>query len=290
MTVQNSINNTFTTTAYSPICGGTSNTGPVQPVDSSIANSGYVLTSNGSTSLPTFQVLPTDTGVDNVNVQVFYPAGSYVYNQVTPTVQFVMIEVIGAGGGGGASADSSAGQISMGGSGGGGGYARVITAASNLGTGITIGVGGGGSRGESSGAAGDDGGQSVVEANLGNITANGGTGGVGGVSSVNATAQGVSGGSANTGDINATGGSSASGQGLVVIGSGIILTVGAAGGSIYGGGAPGYTIGADQSGIDGNAYGGGATGGACTNGGGYQNGGNGADGIVIITEYFYGGM
>lgn len=42
-------------TAYAPICGGTTATGAWQSADSGISNSGYVLTSTGSSSLPTWQ-------------------------------------------------------------------------------------------------------------------------------------------------------------------------------------------------------------------------------------------
>lgn len=40
--------------AYTPVCGGTTTTGPLQSVVS-LATSGYVLTSNGAGALPTFQ-------------------------------------------------------------------------------------------------------------------------------------------------------------------------------------------------------------------------------------------
>jgi len=42
-------------TAYAPICGGTTTTGVLQSASTGISNSGYVLTSTGSTSLPTWQ-------------------------------------------------------------------------------------------------------------------------------------------------------------------------------------------------------------------------------------------
>lgn len=42
-------------TAYAPICAGTTSTGSFQVASSGISNSGYVLTSNGSSALPTWQ-------------------------------------------------------------------------------------------------------------------------------------------------------------------------------------------------------------------------------------------
>jgi len=43
------------TTAYAPVCGGTTTTGALQAASSGISNSGYVLTSTGASSLPTWQ-------------------------------------------------------------------------------------------------------------------------------------------------------------------------------------------------------------------------------------------
>jgi hypothetical protein len=43
------------TVAYAPICGGTTTTGAMQSADTGISTSGYVLTSTGASSLPTFQ-------------------------------------------------------------------------------------------------------------------------------------------------------------------------------------------------------------------------------------------
>ena len=51
--------------AYTPVCGGTSTTGPLQSV-ASIGTSGQVLTSNGAAALPTFQaVTPSSTFAPN---------------------------------------------------------------------------------------------------------------------------------------------------------------------------------------------------------------------------------
>jgi hypothetical protein len=42
-------------TAYAPVCGGTTSTGALQSADTGIATAGFVLTSNGSSALPSFQ-------------------------------------------------------------------------------------------------------------------------------------------------------------------------------------------------------------------------------------------
>lgn len=44
-----------TTTAYAPICGGTTATGAFQAASTGLSTSGFVLTSNGASALPSFQ-------------------------------------------------------------------------------------------------------------------------------------------------------------------------------------------------------------------------------------------
>lgn len=50
-------------TAYAPICGGTTTTGALQSASSGISNSGWVLTSTGASSLPTWQAAGGGGGV-----------------------------------------------------------------------------------------------------------------------------------------------------------------------------------------------------------------------------------
>ena len=101
MTYQNSINNTLYTQANTPICGGTSDSGPVQSANG-YGNSNWVLTDQGFGNLPAFAPSPA---IISTNVQVFSPAGVYTYTPSTG-VQFCLIEVIGGGGGGGDSGQS----------------------------------------------------------------------------------------------------------------------------------------------------------------------------------------
>ena len=49
---------TTLTTAYAPVCAGTTATGALQVASTGLSTSGYVLTSTGSSSLPTFQAAP----------------------------------------------------------------------------------------------------------------------------------------------------------------------------------------------------------------------------------------
>lgn len=60
------------TTAYAPVCAGTTATGALQVASTGLGTSGFVLTSNGSAALPSFQVLP---------------AGGLTWNSVAGTTQ-----------------------------------------------------------------------------------------------------------------------------------------------------------------------------------------------------------
>ena len=50
---------TTMTTAYAPMCAGTTATGALQVASTGLGTSGDVLTSNGSSALPSFQALST---------------------------------------------------------------------------------------------------------------------------------------------------------------------------------------------------------------------------------------
>ncbi len=92
--------------AYAPVCGGTTSTGAWQSASTGIANIGYVLTSTGSSSLPTFQASPTSSVVllytataSNVASVTFgstYITSTYsnymlVYSNVQPVTNNVQI-------------------------------------------------------------------------------------------------------------------------------------------------------------------------------------------------------
>jgi hypothetical protein len=66
-----------TTTAYAPICGGTTATGAFQAASTGLSTSGYVLTSNGASALPSFQALPA-SGISTINGDTGSVTGSTV--------------------------------------------------------------------------------------------------------------------------------------------------------------------------------------------------------------------
>lgn len=89
-------------TAFAPICGGTTTTGALQSASTGIATSGFVLTSNGSSALPSFQAvaasgvtsLAGDSGSATpsagvVNVHAHSTAGSSVtFSGAASTLSF----------------------------------------------------------------------------------------------------------------------------------------------------------------------------------------------------------
>lgn len=204
--------------------------------------------------------------VTNANGSVESNVDSIIYvNQGTWTkpsnVKYVVVEVVGGGGAG--DADSSNG----GGAGGAGGYAKKLIDASTLGSTEAVVVGLGGIDYETAGVI-----YSGTESSFDSLTANGGTG-----ADEN---DGGAGGSASGGDINIPG---QSGSNNISTSSG---TGGIGGDSFYGIGGASKELdgGTAQSGNDGVGYG--AGGGGASDGTGTPTGGNGTNGIVIVTEYY----
>ena len=106
------------TTAYAPIISGTTATGNFQVASTGLSTAGYVLTSNGSSAVPSFQAIPT--GGPGTIVQVVYGSttsttnltGTYssvVSASITPTSTANHILVMGH-----ISFSSSSGIISIG--------------------------------------------------------------------------------------------------------------------------------------------------------------------------------
>ena len=71
-------------TAYAPICGGTSTTGSLQSATAGISNSGYVLTSTGSSSLPTFQA-PVGGAINLIQTKTASTSASIVFDDTNIT-------------------------------------------------------------------------------------------------------------------------------------------------------------------------------------------------------------
>lgn len=177
-------------------------------------------------------------------------------------LSYAVIELVGGGGGGGR-ADTGHGS-----GGGGGGYSKKTIAAATLGATVTVTIGAGGVADSGSGAGA--GGTTSFGSHL---QATGG--GAGNVGSNGVTVAGVDGGTGSNGNINIVGGGSGDG---VEIGGGSQVVGGWGGESFFGGIRRGNMTG---GGLTGNNYGGGGSG-----GGNGNNGGAGAEGYVVVTEYY----
>jgi hypothetical protein len=211
----------------------------------------------------------------SAKIRKFTASGTYV---PTAGMQYCVVELVGGGGGGGGVSGTA--TTSYGGGGGGAGcYAKSILTAVQVGASqaITIGTGGAGGVGAAAGGNG-------TTTSFGSlVTASGGLGGNPGYASINPGA-GV-GGITGTGDVVVPGAPGISGwygQVTTLIGTG-----GAGGSSLLGGGGQGANVNNSTAaaGNAGNGPGGGGSGAVCQAIASTQNGGAGANGCVIITEY-----
>lgn len=205
---------------------------------------------------------------------VITTTGSSTYAFPTGCVMAEFTIVGGGGGGGGA---NSAASSPGGNSGAAGGTA--VKFISNIGNGGTLNVSvanaaGGGSTNSSGTTAQSTNISSGSFALTSTVIANGGGGGA-----PSGGNQGkASGGTATNGDMNITGG-----DGSLADSSGVLATSGAPGGaSFMGGGGAGGGSGGNNAGSAGNAFGSGGGGG----GGQSVSGGSGAQGVVIIREFY----
>ncbi len=182
-------------TEYAPVCGGITNTDSLQSADTGISNSGYVLTSTGATSLPTWQSVSSSGGT----IVTTYGSGSGTHN-INAGTKFLDVYVVGAGSGGGSGRQSTSGNAS----GGGGGSAAIVIMQTSIpatlfGSTVAYQVGVGGSGGASQGSPDTDGldGSAGTDSFFGNITAEGTTGGVpqasGGTSTIGAAGGSIGG-------------------------------------------------------------------------------------------------
>jgi|21_taG_2_1085346.scaffolds.fasta_scaffold04928_1 hypothetical protein len=233
--------------------------------------SGSTLTLGGSGTTVAVHASATTSGFDSglANRQVFTSSGTYTK---TSGVTKIIVEVQGAGGGSGA----SEWPYMVGGPGGGGGYANKFIDVSSISS-STITIGAGGAGGSSTGA-GSNGGNSIYADGTNTVTGNGGGGG--GKASNN-SANGVAG-SGNTGvggDFNIEG---QRGSMTAPVNPANTINPSANGGSSF------YGLGAVQKKYNtplarsGTGYGAGASANWSNVS---QEGADGTDGIVIITEY-----
>lgn len=202
-------------------------------------------------------------------------------------VKAIEWQVVGAGGGGGGSNTTSAapfGDYTGSSGGGGGGYCFLKDGFIDAAYTIVIGQGGaGGPFGDNDGSAGGD--TTVTSANVALVGNGGGGGRAYGLQSDEGSAAGAYGGDASGGDINAPGGGTTD---FEVIAPNNRVSTSVGGGSFFGGSLRAQDS-DSGSGFNATAPGGGGSGlfGAPGGGGaGAQNGGDGANGIVIIKEFY----
>lgn len=203
---------------------------------------------------------------------------SWVPNSLAKTLKAT---VTAAGGGGGGAEGADTGKSSQG-SVGGAGATAVKTISGPLDASYAIVVGAGGPGGDSTGSPGATGQDSSFDG--ASITIVEASGGFGGAGDINATTgesvvQGGPGGQASGGDLNIAGGDGGSGR----ISSGINVSIATGGASYWGGGASNTP---NSAGDDAPAIGSGAGGGCAEGSTTGRDGGDGADGVVVVEEYF----
>lgn len=192
----------------------------------------------------------------------------------------IVVEVIGGGGGGGGTFATGTGEQAAGGGGGGGGYSRKVFLAADLPASCTATVGAKGV-----GVSGDSGTAGVASSFAGTgITTVQGGGGAGGTRGADTTGvnrnEGGAGGESSGGDLNAAG----QGGGLGSVISGQRVPAGAGGNA--GNGSGGARAANDAAGYNANGYGGGGSAASSTPNIAARAGGDGAPGVVIISEYY----
>lgn len=219
----------------------------------------------------------TANAVTQSATTVFTSSGTWTKATLNP--KFVKVTVIGGGGGGGGVNNTSLpSETTVSGGGGAGGCSIKTIMASALGVTETVTVGGNGNGGNTNGTNGTAGGTSSFGSHC---QATGGAGGEGDPTptGANTKSDGGAGGIGSGGDLNFRG--NAGGDGTCTQGYLSLSGVGA--GSYMGGSRSGTT---NATGLAGFSYGGGGTG-TCDSGNNTgRSGGPGADGVVIIEEYY----
>ena len=186
----------------------------------------------------------------------------------------VRVTVIGGGASGAGGVATGASQVSTGSGGGAGGAAIKTIEASALGATESVAIGLGGA---ASSTTGNNGGTSSFGSHC---SATGGVGGNGAGPSTSASAKGVLGGIGTGGDLNIRGGSGHPGHAT----NAEFSQAGGGGDSILGGGGPAPND--SQAAGAGGAYGAGGSGAARPENQALINSGAGANGVVIVEEFF----
>ena len=202
-----------------------------------------------STKVATNQFV-SQNAFGSINIQKFSTAGTFTYTPTSGLI-YAIVEIMGAGGAGATVSNQN------GGAGGAGGYLRGVVSATAIGASKSITVGAAGTPGNTGGTT-----------SFGTIfSASGGA-------SASANAGGAGGSTFTGGQLTISG--QPGGNGF----SGNSITGGYGGGGVFGPGAGGVPQ--NNNGITATNPGSGGSGG---NSSGSAVGGNGAPGIVVITEY-----
>jgi hypothetical protein len=231
--------------------------------------SGQVLTSTGASTLPTW------SGPGKLSNIVTYTTGSGTYT--TPSdVTAILVKIVGGGGAGGSANYSNCSGLFHTGSGGGaGGYCEILIIGPATSYSYSVGAGGTANIttcGKSGGSGGSGG-----NTTFGSLSAGGGAGGRNSYDGF--ITAGGAGGTASGAQINISG---ARGGGAT---STSYISSGYGANSIFGGGGSGLGVAnGNVTGYPGTAPGAGGSGAISWNTG-WQAGGAGADGLIIIYEY-----
>lgn len=201
-------------------------------------------------------------------------SGNYTPPDDVRSLEFT---VIGAGGGGGGVDGQGAGTAAVSAPGGGGGAAILTT--ENIESVYAVVIGAGGTGGAAGANDGVDGGATTVISTDISLAGNGGGGGLGMLGVASGFNSGSAGGSAAGGDLNLHG----EATNIVVVRSGALSSSCISGASILGGGTR-HRVAATGNNANNYGVGGGGTTSpdVTTN----YAGGDGADGIVIVKEFF----
>ena len=220
-------------------------------------------------------------GVTSVITQSFTSSGTY-----TPTagMAYAQFELMGGGGGGGGVAITTS-VYAAGGGGGGGEYASGVLSAATIGVSQAITIGAGGAGGAIGNNPGNAGGTTSLGGLITALGGGGGSGGPAGTSRINPGSFGGTGGIGGTLRFQGDWG----GWGQVGTGTGQV-SGGIGGGGRFSGGVDQNLIFAGagavfSAGKNGIGYGGGGSGAAAFSQATGFAGGNGSDGLVLVTEY-----
>ncbi len=218
-----------------------------------------------------------DSGVGTVNIVHIKASG--IYNR-PDNVRAIFVLALAAGGGGGG-VDGDLSEVASAGGGGGGGFSHEFIASPDPSYTVTIGLGGVGGVGPNNGSTGGD---TLFGFAL---QPRGGLGGGGVFATATQDArEGGDGGVSNLGDVFTDG--QPGGTGITLNGSSGHGVSGYGASSQFGSGAPGLTsaLSEGKNGGDGSGFGSGGAGAFARNFNSNFSGGDGANGLIIIWEFF----